>query len=86
MSQIEKLVYSVISGQQDKNIKFSELKHLLNYLGFRERIRGDHFIYTKDGIAEKINIQPKGIQAKPYQVKQVREIMMKYKLGGKENV
>lgn len=86
MSQIEKLIYSVLSGKNDKNISFRDLQHLLNYLDFRERIRGDHFIYTKADIAEKINIQPNGTQAKPYQVKQVRNIIVKYGLGGNENV
>ena len=86
MSQMEKLIYSVLSGRQDRNISFKDLQHLLNHLGFRERIRGDHFIYTKTDIAEKINIQPKGTQAKPYQVKQVRNIMLKYGLGGNEDV
>lgn len=86
MSQIEKLIYSVICGQQDKNIKFQDLQHLLRHMGFRERIRGDHFIYTKEGIIEKINIQPNGTGAKPYQVKQVRNIILKYGLGGKQDV
>ena len=53
LGQMEKLLNSILMGQQDKNIKFQELQHVLKYLGFRERIRGDHFIYTKDGIAEK---------------------------------
>jgi hypothetical protein len=86
MSQIDKLVYMVVCGQNDKNIKFHDLQHLLRYLGFRERIRGDHFIYTKEGIAEKLNIQPNGSQAKPYQVKQVRNIILKYTLGGNNDV
>ena len=86
MGQIEKLLTDVLSGQQDKNIKFRDIQRLLNHLGFRERIRGDHYIYTKNGIAEKINIQPKGSDAKPYQVKQIRNIIIDYKLGGKENV
>jgi len=47
-----------------------------------ERIKGDHHIFTKDGIEEIINLQPKGEKSKPYQVKQVRNIILKYKLGG----
>ena len=38
-------------------------------------------ILTKDGIEEIINIQPKNGKAKSYQVKQVREIIIKYKLN-----
>ena len=86
MSQTDKLIYSIISGQHDKNIKFQDLQHILKYFGFRERIRGDHFIYTKEGIIEKINIQPNGSHAKPYQVKQIRNIILKYRLGGNQNV
>ena len=51
-------------------------------LGFEERIRGGHHIFTKDGVPEIINIQPKGSKAKVYQVKQIRDIILKYKLGG----
>jgi hypothetical protein len=36
-------------------------------------------------IEEILNIQPKGSKAKNYQVKQVREVILKYKLGGQEN-
>ena len=81
MGQIDKLIDSVLCGTQDKNIKFKDLQHLLLYLGFRERIRGDHYIYTGKGIVEKINIQPNGALAKPYQVKQVRKLILEYKLG-----
>ncbi len=53
---------------------------LLRY-GFSERIRGDHHIYFKDGVEEILNLQPMGALAKPYQVKQVRGIILKYKLA-----
>lgn len=43
-------------------------------------LKRDHFIYWKDGIDEIINIQPDGNKAKPYQVKQVRNIILKYGL------
>ena len=82
MSQYEKLVISILSGTKDKNILFSDLRSVLTRLGFEYRIKGDHFIYTKTGIDEIINIQPIGNRAKPYQVKQVREIILKYQLGG----
>lgn len=82
MSQSEKLLYSVLSGTQDQNILFSDLRKLLDHLGFQCRIKGDHFIYTRDGVEEIINIQPIGNKAKPYQVKQVRNLILKYQLGG----
>jgi len=55
---------------------------LLHKRGFTERIRGSHFIYAKDGVEEILNIQSKKGKAKPYQVKQTRGIIVKYKLGG----
>lgn len=86
MGQIEKLLLKILSGQQDSNIKFNDLRHLLNYLNFSERIRGDHHIYTREDILEIINLQPRGTLAKPYQVKQIRNLIVKYKLGGRFDV
>jgi len=85
MSQYKKLLLSILSGTQDKSILFADLRTVLDSLGFQCRIRGDHFIYTKDGVEEIINIQPAGNKAKPYQVRQVRNIILKYQLGGALN-
>ncbi|MGN1416574.1 MAG: type II toxin-antitoxin system HicA family toxin [Oscillospiraceae bacterium] len=82
MSKYEKLFMQILSGTQDSIISFGDLQKALTLLGFTVRINGDHFIYTRDGIEEIINIQPKGNKAKPYQVKQVRNIILKYKMGG----
>jgi predicted RNA binding protein YcfA (HicA-like mRNA interferase family) len=57
----------------------------ISLLGFEERIKGSHHILTKDGVEEIINIQSKAGKAKPYQVKQVRTIIVKYKLKLDEN-
>lgn len=86
MSQNEKLFLKILLGNQDSNISFNELQKILTLCGFICRIKGDHYIYTKDGIAEIINIQPKGNKAKAYQVKQIRDIIIKYRLGGIDNV
>jgi hypothetical protein len=50
----------------------------LGALGFAERIRGDHHIFSKPGVAEMLNLQPRGSLAKPYQVKQVRSVIIRY--------
>ena len=81
MSKIQKILQRILSGASDSNIAFAELRHLVLRFGFDERIRGDHHIYTKTGIEEIINLQPNGNTAKPYQVKQVREIIVKYRLS-----
>lgn len=84
MSQYEKLLLKILLGNQDSSINFAELQKVLDVLGFQCRIKGDHFVYTKNGIPEIVNIQPKGNKAKAYQVKQIRNIIIKYKLGGIE--
>jgi len=82
MSQYEKLLLAVLSGTRDKSLLFTDLQTVLDRMGFQCRIRGDHFIYTRDDVEEIVNIQPAGNKAKPYQVKQVRNIILKYQLGG----
>ena len=77
----DKLLVQILRGKSDANVRFSDLCHLLVQLGFQERIRGDHHIFSSEGVEEIINIQPKGSMAKPYQVKQVRNLIIKYKLG-----
>ena len=85
MSQQQKILLAILSGTQDNGIMFSDLQALLNRLGFQCRSRGDHFIYTKDGVEEIMNLQPKGSKAKAYQVRQVRQMILKYHLGGAIN-
>ena len=80
MATLEKLMQATLSGTQDRNIRFSDLQKVLTALGFQCRVRGDHFIYYKNGIDEIINLQPDGNKAKPYQVKQVRNLILKYHL------
>jgi predicted RNA binding protein YcfA (HicA-like mRNA interferase family) len=82
VGQKEKLLLKILSGTSDANIPFDEMCNLMRSLGFQERIRGSHYIYTKDGMEEILNIQSKGGKAKPYQVKQLRNVLLKYKLGG----
>ena len=85
MSKHDKLLEKVLRGASDANIAFDALCALLHHLGFQERTRGSHHIFSKHDIAEIINLQPRGNNAKPYQVKQVREIVLKYRLGGQED-
>ncbi|ESS73929.1 hypothetical protein MGMO_8c00660 [Methyloglobulus morosus KoM1] len=80
MGKYNKVLEKVIFGRSDTNVTFSELKQLLLLLGFQERIRGDHHIFSKEGVVEIINLQPLGAMAKPYQVKQVRQIIVRYRL------
>ncbi|MCX6050201.1 MAG: type II toxin-antitoxin system HicA family toxin [Chloroflexi bacterium] len=85
MGKYDKLLLRILQGQSDGSIAFDDLCQLLVRLGFDERIRGSHHIFRKSGIEEKINLQRDGNQAKPYQVRQVRNILLKYHLGGMNN-
>lgn len=77
-----KLLRKVLEGQSDAGISFDGLCALLRWLGFDERVRGSHRIFTRADIVEILNIQPVGSRAKPYQVKQVRALLLRYRLEG----
>jgi virulence-associated protein VapD len=70
-----------LRGSSDASIRFDDLRALLRRLGFAERIKGSHHIFTREGVDEILNLQPKGSMAKPYQVKQVRRALVQYRLA-----
>ena len=81
MSKFDKLIVKLLFGSADKNFDFDDLVKILLSLGFQMRTTGSsHHIFVKKGVVEIINLQPLGGKAKPYQVKQVRELILKYKL------
>ena len=84
MGSLSKLRIKILAGEADTNIDFSDLRRFLTRLGFSERIRGSHHIFTREDVAEILNLQPKGPKAKPYQVRQVRNVLVKYQLGGND--
>jgi predicted RNA binding protein YcfA (HicA-like mRNA interferase family) len=56
---------------------------MLQHLGFTERHSGgSHRVFYKKGVAEIINLQPRGSEGKPYQMKQIRHILLKYNMIG----
>ncbi|PAW80847.1 MAG: toxin HicA [Pedosphaera sp. Tous-C6FEB] len=81
MSKHDKLLDKLLRGTSDANIPFEGLCQLLRRLGFAMRVRGSHHIFTRDGVEEILNLQPRGANAKPYQAKQVRDVILKYKLA-----
>ena len=42
-----RLLRRILDGRSDANIRFDELRRLMYWLGFSERIRGSHHIYRK---------------------------------------
>ena len=74
-----KLVQKLLSGL--KNIRFSEAMACAEAFGFRlDRINGSHHIYIHPDVPELINIQNVKGKAKPYQVKQLLQIIERYNL------
>lgn len=80
MGKHEKLYQHILLRRSDANVPFDGLCALLKRLGFDERIRGDHHIFTIDGVVEILNLQPRNGKGKPYQVKQVRDVILQYNL------
>ncbi len=82
MTKPKKLLIQLLAGTSDRNIAFVDLCHLVEKFGFVERVKGDHHIFVKEGVKEIINLQPdSNNQAKLYQVKQVRNLIVKYKMA-----
>ena len=80
MGRLEKLYEHILMRRSDANVPFDALRALLKRLGFDERIKGGHHIFTMDGVEEILNLQPKDGKGKPYQVKQVRDAILKYQI------
>lgn len=81
---MEDTLFRILRGQSDANIRFDDLRKLLMDLGFQERIRGSHHVFVRPGIEQLINLQREGSKAKPYQVRQVRSVILRYRLGGQD--
>lgn len=81
-----KLLGKILAGTSDQNVAFDELVSLLRHLGFAMRVAGSHHTFTRDGVAEILNLQPRRDgTAKPYQVKQVRQVMTRYRIAGDDD-
>ena len=79
------MLIKLLRGASDANFSFDELRMIVLSFGFNERISASHHIYSKEGVDEIINLQPKQGKAKPYQVKQVRNLIIKYKLNADDD-
>jgi predicted RNA binding protein YcfA (HicA-like mRNA interferase family) len=76
MRNPRKTFESVLRAQG--SIAFRDLERLVFRLGFRlDRVSGSHHIYVHPKVSRPLNIQPIGKDAKPYQVRQLRDIIVK---------
>jgi predicted RNA binding protein YcfA (HicA-like mRNA interferase family) len=80
----EKTVRRVFNGTSDAAVQFDDLCSLLESLQFEKRVKGSHHLFRRSGVEDRINLRRDGSNAKPYQVKQVRAVILKYKLGKAE--
>ena len=70
-----------LSSGSLNNVAFSDLTDLVRGFGFElARINGSHHIFTHPDIAEQVNLQRVGRQAKPYQISQFLRLVEQYNL------
>ena len=55
MAQLDKILQAILYGRQDQNLRFTDLTRVITALGFTERIKGSHHIYTYADVEEIIN-------------------------------
>lgn len=80
----DKTLSRLLSGTSDAAFRFDDLCSLLERLGFEKRVKGSHHVFRKTGVEEMINLQRDGGNAKPYQVRQVRAVILRNRLGEME--
>ena len=74
-----KLLGKALSGS--KNLRFGEAVELAKAFGFRlSRTKGSHHIFVHPTVRELVNLQQVDGKAKPYQVRQLLEIVERYNL------
>jgi len=84
MPRSDDLLERILGGHADANIPFLGLRSLLLRLGFVERIHGSHHYFQRPGVRGILNIQRKGHEAKPYQVRQIRRFFLRQGIGGEQ--
>jgi predicted RNA binding protein YcfA (HicA-like mRNA interferase family) len=85
MSRFDKLLLKLLRGTSDASFAFDDLRYILEKLEFEERVRGSHHIYNREDIPELVNIQRHGKDAKPYQVRDVRDLIIRYGMAGEQD-
>jgi len=81
MDKVGFIEINIKGSKGNLDFDFSDLVTLMKQLGFQHRVKGSHNIFYRNLIVEIINIQPgRENKAKPYQVKQIRNLILKYQL------
>ena len=70
-----------LSGGALNNVAFSDFTDLVSGFGFElARISGSHHVFTHPDVAELVNLQRVGREAKPYQISQFLRLVEQYNL------
>lgn len=79
MTRIGKIWSSVLTGR--RSVPFRDFERLLAAFGFvLDRVSGSHHIYVHPRCDRPLSIQPRGHEAKPYQVRQFIEMIERFGL------
>ena len=79
MASTKKVLNAVLA--RAGTVGFRDFERLLTGLGFRlDRVTGSHHIYLHPKVTRPMNIQPIGKDAKPYQVRQLRDMIVEHGL------
>ena len=81
MSKWRKILDQIVRAAHDSSLAFDDVCGLLERLGFDRRTKGSHNVFRRRDVVERVNLQGDGKHAKAYQVKQVRDIIVRYRLG-----
>ena len=74
MTKKQKLLRRALSGS--KNLSFDDLTACAEAFGFRlDRINGSHHVYINKAVGEMLTFQSVKGKAKPYQVKQLLQVI-----------
>ena len=80
MASPKRTIEAVLSGQGV--VAFTDLQRLLEKLGFTlARVNGSHHIYLHPRVPRPMNVQRVGRDAKPYQVRQLRDMIKQFGLN-----
>jgi predicted RNA binding protein YcfA (HicA-like mRNA interferase family) len=79
-----RLLARVARGEM-ANVAFSDMRRLVEAFGFElKRTSGSHHIFAHPDVAELLNLQEIGREAKPYQIRQFLRLVERYALKLKD--
>ena len=80
MAKPDKVFERVMEGRGATS--FRDFERLLFALGFtHDRTSGSHRIYVHPRVSRPLSVQPRGKDAKPYQVRQLRAMIEEFDLS-----